>query len=215
MRRKLTDEQKALFRERFIAAAEKLFEAEGVAGVTMRQIAQAVGYSQTAAYSYFRNKDEILAAVRSAALDRFSDRLDAAYAKRRSARSNARAVGQAYMQFAIDEPAAYRLIFNTDQPEAMRYPALVAALQRATGCMTRYVHDLVEEGLLEGDADELGRIFWAAAHGVVMLHLSGMISGVAMRDRLHRNMMQLLARGAGMDADTLRKASLRPLAVSK
>lgn len=213
MRRKLTDEQIASFRERFIAAAEKLFEKQGVSGVTMRQIAQAVGYSQTAAYSYFTNKDEILAAVRSAALNRFSDRLEAAYSKRKSARSNARSVGQAYMQFALDEPAAYRLIFNTDQPDATRYPVLVAALQRATDCMTRYVHALVDEGLLEGDADELGQIFWSAAHGVVMLHLSGMISGLAMRDRLHRNMMRLLSRGAGMDADTLRHPA--PLSANK
>jgi hypothetical protein len=108
------------------------------------------------------------------------------------------------MQFAVDERAAYRLIFNTDQPDARNYPALVAALQRATDCMTRYVHGLVDEGLLKGNADELGQIFWSAAHGVVMLHLSGMISGIAMRDRLHRNMMRLLSRGAGMDADTLR-----------
>jgi AcrR family transcriptional regulator len=215
MRRKLTDEQIASFRERFVAAAEELFEKQGVAGVTMRQIAQAVGYSQTAAYSYFKNKDEILAAVRAAALGRFSDRLDAAYAKRRSARSNARSVGQAYMQFAIDEPAAYRLIFNTDQAEAMRYPALVAALQRARECMTRYVHALSDEGLLKGDADEVAQIFWAGAHGVVMLHLSGMISGVAARDRLHRNMMRLLARGAGMQADTLHEPSSRLLVASK
>jgi AcrR family transcriptional regulator len=137
MRRKLTDEQIASFREGFVAAAERLFEKQGVAGVTMRQLAQAVGYSQTAAYSYFKNKDEILAAVRAAALDRFNDRLDAAYSKRKSARANARAVGQAYMQFAIDEPAAYRLIFNTDQADAMQYPAFVAARQRAAECMTR------------------------------------------------------------------------------
>jgi len=215
MRRKLTDEQIASFREGFVAAAERLFEKRGVAGVTMRQIAQAVGYSQTAAYSYFKNKDEILAAVRAAALDRFNDRLDAAYSKRKSARANARAVGQAYMQFAIDEPAAYRLIFNTDQADAMQYPAFVAARQRAAECMTRYVQGLVDEGLLKGDAEELGQIFWSAAHGVVMLHLSGLISGVVARDRLHQSMMRLLSRGAGMPADVLGEPPSRLRAVSK
>lgn len=203
MRKKLTDEQVAAFRNAFIAAAEKLFETQGVSGVTMRQIASAVGYSQTAAYSYFKNKDEILAAVRSAVLHRFSERLENAYSKRKSARANARAVGQAYLQFAVDEPAAYGLIFSTDQPGAMAYPALAAAYDRARGCMTRYVQDLIDEKLLAGDASELGEVFWSAAHGVVTLHLSGMISGLAARDRLHRRMMRLLSRGAGMADDIL------------
>lgn len=201
MRKKLTDEQIASFRSAFIAAAEKLFEKQGVSGVTMRQIASAVGYSQTAAYSYFKNKDEILAAVRSAALHRFSERLEAAYSKRKTARANARAVGQAYLQFAVDEPAAYGLIFSTDQPDAMAYPALSEAFDRARGCMTRYVQDLIDEKLLVGDAAEIGEVFWSAAHGVVTLHLAGIISGLAARDQLHRRMMRLLARGAGMGDD--------------
>lgn len=203
MRKKLSEEQVAAFRSAFIAAAEKLFEKQGVSGVTMRQIASAVGYSQTAAYSYFKNKDEILAAVRSAVLDRFSERLENAYSKRKSARANARAVGQAYLQFAVDEPAAYGLIFSTDQPDAMSYPAFTAALRRARASMTRYVQDLIDEGLLTGDATEIGEVFWSAAHGVVTLHLSGIISGLAARDQLHRRMMRLLARGAGMDGDIL------------
>lgn len=201
MRKKLTEEQIAAFRSAFIAAAEKLFEKQGVSGVTMRQIAAAVGYSQTAAYSYFKNKDEILAAVRSAALNRFSDRLEAAYSKRKSARANARAVGQAYLQFAVDEPAAYGLIFSTDQPGAKAYPALNEAFDRARGCMTRYVQDLIDEKLLAGDAAQIGEIFWSAAHGVVTLHLSGLITGLAARDQLHRRMMRLLSRGAGMADD--------------
>lgn len=201
MRKKLTDDQITAFRTKFIAAAEKLFEKQGVSGVTMRQIASAVGYSQTAAYSYFKNKDEILAAVRSAALNRFSERLEAAYSKRKTARANARAVGQAYLQFAVDEPAAYGLIFSTDQPGAMAYPALAEALARARRSMTGYVQDLIDEKLLTGDAAEIGQVFWSAAHGVVTLHLSGMISGVAARDALHRRMMRLLSRGAGMPED--------------
>lgn len=212
MRKKLTEEQIAAFRNAFIAAAEKLFEKQGVSGVTMRQIAAAVGYSQTAAYSYFKNKDEILAAVRSAALHRFSDRLEAAYSKRKSARANARAVGQAYLQFAVDEPAAYGLIFSTDQPDAMAYPALAAAMARARQCMTGYVQDLIDDGLLSGDAAEIGEVFWSAAHGVVTLHLSGMLSGLAARDQLHRRTMRLLSRGAGMADDILTQPPQRAAA---
>lgn len=197
MKRKLTQQQKTAFRTEFIAAAEKLFATHGVAGVTMRQIAQAVGYSQTAAYSYFKNKDEILAEVRAAAVHRFCDRLEAACGKR-DARANARAIGAAYLDFAAREAESYKLIFNTDQPEAWSFPNFARAVARAKKCMTTYVQALIDAGELEGDAGKVGEIFWAAAHGVVMLHYSGLIGSVAMRNRLHREMLRMLAHGAGM-----------------
>jgi AcrR family transcriptional regulator len=56
-----------------------------------------MGYSQTAAYSYFKKKDEILAEVRAAAMHRFCDRLDAAR-RHRNARTDAKAVGTADAQ---------------------------------------------------------------------------------------------------------------------
>lgn len=48
----------------------------GISGVTMRQISQRLGVSQTTPYKYFSNKEDILAAVRAAAFRRFSDRLE-------------------------------------------------------------------------------------------------------------------------------------------
>lgn len=197
MKRKLSEQQKDAFRKHFIAAAEKLFSSHGVAGVTMRQIAQAVGYSQTAAYSYFKNKDEILAEVRAAAMNRFCDKLDAAR-RHRNARTDAKAVGAAYMAFAVQEPDSYKLIFNTEQPEAHTFPGFAQATRRAKACMTDYVQALVDAGELKGNAREIGQIFWAAAHGVVMLHYSGLIESRHLRDRLHRDMLGMLANGAGM-----------------
>ena len=44
----------------------------------MRQLADALGCSPMTPYRYFRNKDEILAAVRTAAFDRFAAALEEA-----------------------------------------------------------------------------------------------------------------------------------------
>src|SRR5258708_23384176 len=109
MRKQLTDQQVEAFRARLVRAAEKLFAAHGVAGVTMRQIAQALGYSQTAAYRYFATKDEILAAVRTAALDPLCNTLEAAFDPPRDAHTNTRKVGDAFLQFALEHPDSYRL----------------------------------------------------------------------------------------------------------
>ncbi|WOH53356.1 TetR/AcrR family transcriptional regulator [Bradyrhizobium sp. sBnM-33] len=195
MRKQLTDEQIDAFRGRLVRAAEKLFATKGVEGVTMRQIAKALGYSQTAAYRYFADKDEILLAVRAAALNRFCSRLEAAFEPGRDARENARSVGQAYLQFALDEPDSYRLIFDSRAPE-MRLPAFSQTVARFFATMTDYVQSLVDDGHLEGDPVELGRAFWVAAHGSVMMHLGGFLESVAARDQLHQATARLIYRGA-------------------
>jgi hypothetical protein len=39
--------------------------------------------------------------------------------------------------------------------------------------MTDYVRALVEAGVLEGDPDLMGYVFWASLHGAVVLQLAG------------------------------------------
>jgi len=53
-----------------------LFAEHGPEAVTMRQLAAELGCSPMTPYRYFRDKDEILAAVRASAFDRFSDALE-------------------------------------------------------------------------------------------------------------------------------------------
>ncbi len=196
MRKPLTDEQVEAFRGRLVRAAEKLFAAHGVGGVTMRQIANALGYSQTAAYRYFANKEEILAAVRQAALNRFCSKLEAAFDPRKDGRANARSVGRAYLQFAVDERDSYRLIFDTKSPEGESFIHFPRTLDRLHTTMTDYVKALIDEGHLVGDPEELGRAFLVAAHGIVMMHLSGVLATTEERDELHRATMRLIYRGA-------------------
>lgn len=46
-------------RQHILAAARRIFDAEGTSGLNMRAIAKEAGYSLGAAYSYFRTKEEI------------------------------------------------------------------------------------------------------------------------------------------------------------
>jgi hypothetical protein len=42
--------------------------------------------------------------------------------------------------------------------------------------MTRHLHDLQAVGLLRGDPEFIGHMYWAALHGPIMLQLSGMLA---------------------------------------
>jgi AcrR family transcriptional regulator len=176
MPRVLSETDVSDFRERLCEVATRLFAEKGSQGVTMRELASALGVSAMTPYRYFRDKDAILAAVRARAFDRFSDALEKAYAEPGTTPERAHAKRVAYVRFALEEPAAYRLMFDLSQDGKEEYPDLRRAAARAQAQMTEHVYALVEEGVLSGDPELIGHVFWAALHGAVTLHLAGKLS---------------------------------------
>jgi AcrR family transcriptional regulator len=196
MRPVLTDEAVATFRADVCRVAETLFARHGVEGVTMRQIAAELGCSFTTAYRYFKNKDEILAAVRAAAFNRFCEVIEKAARSRTDPRQNSRNVGQAYLGFALENPDSYRMMFDVSQAAVTNSVELTEALARARLAMVGYVAPLVDQGILHGDPYALGQMLWAAAHGLVMLRLSGIVADDTELRQLHDTTMSALARAA-------------------
>jgi len=175
MPRILTETDVADFRERLCEAAERLFAERGPDAVTMRQLAAELGVSPMTPYRYFEDKDDILAAVRANGFNRFAEALETARASAKGARARGKAVGEAYVAFAIGNPHSYKLMFDFNQPHVEKYPELVAAGRRAQKTMTGHVHDAIAEGIMAGEPEQIGLMFWAAIHGAVILELAGML----------------------------------------
>jgi AcrR family transcriptional regulator len=133
MPRVLTESDVADFRERLCDAASRLFAARGREAFTMRELAAELGVSAMTPYRYFRDKDEILAAVRARAFTRFAEALEAGMATPGDAAAKAAAVYEAYVDFAFGEPQSYRLMFDLSQPQIARTAERVAAEQRVLG----------------------------------------------------------------------------------
>jgi AcrR family transcriptional regulator len=182
------------FRERLCEAAERLFAEHGPDAVTMRQLAAELGVSPMTPYRYFRDKDDILAAVRTNGFDRFAQALEHAREATKGARAKGAAVGEAYVNFAFEHPHTYKLMFDLNQPHEEDYPELVEAGKRARSTMSGYVKDLVADGALAGDPEQIGMMFWAAAHGAVVLELAGKLPKGSARG-LHRAMAAAMGKG--------------------
>lgn len=173
MPRVLSEADVADFRERLCEAAERLFAEQGPEAVTMRQLAAELGVSPMTPYRYFRDKDDILAAVRTNGFNRFAEALEQARAAAGDSRIRGAAVGAAYVDFAFEHPHTYKLMFDLNQPHETDYPELVTAGERARATMSGYVKDLIAEGVVAGDPEQIGMMFWAATHGAVVLELAG------------------------------------------
>jgi AcrR family transcriptional regulator len=189
------------FRTRLCDVAEKLFAAHGPDGVTMREMADAVGVSSMTPYRYFKDKDAILAAVRTRAFNRFAAAMESARSE--SARHSKAKSGNAYVEFALANPAAYRLMFDVSQPTFADYPELVAAMGRARLTMGGGLRELAATGQFKGDVELAAYVFWSAMHGAVMLELAGLLAGSKLDARnIAKPAVEALRKHFGLKTDS-------------
>lgn len=172
----LSADEVARFRTRAAAAATRLFAEQGYEAVTMRAVAEALGVSAMTPYRYVAGKEELFALVRTEAFRRFAERLEAALARGGDPVEKLRRLKQAYVGFALDEPDAYRIMFELRQPDPS-HAELAAQSRRAFGALHRTVAEAVEAGLLDGDPLTVAHLLWASTHGLVSLHLAGKLAG--------------------------------------
>lgn len=174
MPRELSASEIEDFRDKLCDAALEIFAEKGVEGLTLREVAARLGVSPMTPYRYFKDKDDILAAVRARAFNDFAGALENAVNRGKDPIDKSRAAGDAYVNFALHHANAYWLMFQVRQQDReAQDPNLQLAVERARATMTYHVERLIEAGILEGDAELVGYVFWAALHGLVMLELSG------------------------------------------
>lgn len=195
----LSPEDIASFRERLCDIAEEKFAALGPDGVTLRDLASAMGVSPMTPYRYFADKDAILAAVRARGFKRFSEAMEAAEAG--AGKKKGAFTGGAYVNWALKNPAAYRLMFDVQQPTATQYPELVEAMARSREMMTAYWRRMKAEGRFKGDVDLAGRLMWSAQHGAVMLEMAGLLQPPLDARKLAARAILALARDLGVTGD--------------
>ncbi|UYN93836.1 MAG: TetR/AcrR family transcriptional regulator [Enhydrobacter sp.] len=196
MPRGLSDAEIAKFRARLCKAAVRLFAREGLPGVTMRRLAAELGCSPMTPYRYFRDHQDIVAAVRADAFRRFADLLEEAYAAETDPVARARAVGRTFLGFACDEPDLYRLMYDVGQSDEASYPELTRHRARAREVIVRQNAALIDAGLLEGDPVELSHVMWASTHGAIMLHLAGILPPDLPLQSLFESALRMINRSA-------------------
>jgi len=172
--RALSEQETEAFRERLCDAAARLYVEEGPGAVTMRRLAGELGVGTMTPYRYFDNKEEIITAVRTRGLHRFSEALENALESPGDGRTRSRAVRDAYIAFARQNTATYRLMF--EYPETRQDdPAYRQAHERMWRTIAAHVEVMIAEGTVEADAPILGHQIWASLHGAVMLEIAGML----------------------------------------
>src|SRR5829696_9883196 len=98
--------------DKILAAARALLLSHGVAGLSMRNLAAKVGYSATAIYSYFADKNAVLRALLDADCEALRRAMDDA-ATEPDPIERLRRLGRAYVDFGFRNPDHYRVLMMT------------------------------------------------------------------------------------------------------
>jgi AcrR family transcriptional regulator len=160
-----------------IDAALALVAEEQGWNFSLREVARRAGVSHNAPYNHFAEKQDLLTAVATTSFEALRARMLSATAGIDSPRAALVATVRAYVLFAVENPALFRLMFG---------PALVtvashrpAAMRDAGNRCKAVLDDAVLRGARSGDfavapddESELASAalsLWSASHGLTML----------------------------------------------
>ena len=163
-------------RNSLIKAALDLVAERGVEGFSLREAARTVGVSASACYRHFADREELLAAVAHEGLDTLAENMRAAAeaydgANAFDAVRRFWAYSEAYLHFAIEHPAHFRVMHAVPKSEHSREIMLPRSPARlAQGGMEA----LVEAGVVAPES--AGRAMlacWTSVHGLAALATNG------------------------------------------
>lgn len=148
----------------------------GVDALTLREIGARVGVSRSALYRHFADKRALLAAVATEGFRTLREQLVAAWEDGGRGRAAFEAMGDAYVRFAIANPAHYRVMFGgaLDPKAGERELAIEAsgAFQALVDALTSLQRARI---VRNDDTLQMARFVWAVVHGVAMLGIDGQL----------------------------------------
>ena len=166
------ERQKTEMREAILNAALKLFSDEGYDNVTMRKIADKIEYSVGTIYLYYKDKSEIFFELHNRGFAEF-------YKKQLSVQNikdpieRLYAHGEAYVQFAMEYPEYYDVMFisRTPSKELKKNDHWIEG-ERTYDLLKLNIKQAMEAGHFKGvDLEVAAFSLWSFVHGMASLYV--------------------------------------------
>lgn len=167
-----------------LRAARETIAERGLEQLSLREVARRLGVSHQAPYRHFPSRDHLLAEVIGECFQDFARYLDDRE-KLEGPQQDLGCMGERYLQFAMERPLEYRLMFNTPWPEPAEEVGLVRNALHAFNILRENLSGIHGHG---ADAQKLvdqdAMLIWSAMHGLcsimqssAMMHLD-LVDGV-------------------------------------
>jgi AcrR family transcriptional regulator len=183
-------------------AAQEIIEAQGLAGLSAREIARRIAYSPGTIYNIFANLDDVVLNVEARVLDALDARLSDVMQGNDGVDPLMR-VAHAYLAFTQDKPRLWNLLFEHHMPAGAELPAWYQ--QKLEG-LTAQVERALAPHFPPGSEAELrraSRALWAGVHGITSLSTADKLSVITTETagRLIDDLVGTYLAGLGRQAD--------------
>lgn len=164
-------------RERIFAATRDLFDAEGLAGLSMRKIAEAVGLTPMAIYKHYPDKDALVDALMLDGFVAWEDRV-----RKLPAKAPIRWLEQffdAFLDFSFTEPRRYEAAFLLPARQARQYPGdFAAGRSPALNMAYQRIEEARALGLIDDTpALDIALTLSALGQGLISMYRAGRFAG--------------------------------------
>ncbi len=168
-------------RNALIEATLILIEEKGVNAFTVREVAKRAGVSHAAPYRHFKDKEALLFTVAREGFD-----LMVAETKKCSEKhpedplARFHISGLSYIDFAINHPAHYRVMFYSGENQD-RFPEdLATSSTESFRLLLDTICECQEKNIIKtGDPNDLALAAWSVVHGYAKLYIDGFIDNEA------------------------------------
>lgn len=162
-----SDRRRRRVRDLILEAAEALFAARGLSGLTIRRIADRIDYSPGAIYQYFGSKEEILEEIRELFFARLLKRIDDVTAGRPISMECLHDGLRGYIECGLEQPNHYRMAFAEGVAGP---PKEGSSMFKAARRLEDIIADAVACGLFQRfDPKLAAKSVWSALHGLTQI----------------------------------------------
>lgn len=166
-------------RARILRASIELIEEEGLAHLSMREVARRAGVTHQAPYHHFADRQAILGEIAERGFRMLGERMDQVDREMPGGTPGREvdrlvALGRTYVEFACKHPAHFRIMFRPELVDLDRCPGARAEGDNTFGTLQRIVRAAVEAGVPANPSEEaLVAFLWSTGHGLACLLLDG------------------------------------------
>ena len=161
--------QKEETHQAILLAAKTIVLKEGWQAVSMRKIADAIGYSLPVVYNHFENKDAILEEFVKQGFAMLSDVILTAKNQQITAKAQLIAIATTYFEFAFLQREYYQMMFGLGMPSCEKVSQITEI-----GTFTSLVIDSITK-LSTAENKENIRLkfhtFWSILHGLTSINM--------------------------------------------
>ncbi len=174
-------------RENTLDEARQMLERVPAHQISLREVARAAGISHAAPYKHFTRRSDFLAALAARCMTEFVETQTHAAQATTDPRDRLIRLGTAYVDYGVDHPHAFALIFDPEvSPPGRPPPQLGTLIDQHTALLYGAVEDGVQAHVLSSQvsAADIATALWAQVHGLTLLVVLGHVERSRVNDVL-------------------------------